>query len=394
MNSSMDTIKPNCLRVGSMLLFLLLGVVILAACGSAQPTVPPTRTPRPTFTAVVDTPTPVSSPTPLPSPTPSHTPSPTPTPTAHPYYNTLTGQMVEDPTVLQRRPLLVRIGNDPEVRPQAGLSQADVVFEEAMDGWSLTRFTAIIWSKDPELLRPVRSARLFTIDLGYMFDGALVHSGANDQVRWLLSQSTITDLDEYFHSAPYLWLEPEGKWKEYPWMGRVATSAQRVREYMARKGIDKAVRIPGFTFSAAGDPPPQGEPATYIHIPYPRRALVEYRYDQEQQLYKRFTQGEPHMDHLNEEQLSAANVIVHYATYEETDVVDVLGAPTFNVVFSGEGRAQIFRDGVMIEAKWTKPGAQDFVRYVYLDGSPVPLHPGQTWIEVVPTDYQITYQEE
>jgi hypothetical protein len=48
----------------------------------------------------------------------------------------------------------------------------------------------------------------------------------------------------------------------------------------------------------------------------------------------------------------------------------------------------------MIEAKWLKSGGRDFVKYVYLDGSPVPLRPGQTWIEVVPTDYQITYEAE
>jgi len=374
----------------------LVSAVPLAACSPAlNPTnVPPTRTPRPTFTIVENTPTPIPSPTPVPSSTPTSTPSPTPTPTVNPHFNTLTGEMVQDPAVLQRRPLLVRIGNDPEVRPQSGLSQADIVFEEAMDGWTLTRFTAIIWSKDPEELRPVRSARLFTIELGHMFDGALVHSGANDQVRWLISQTTLTDLDEFFHPAPYYWLEPEGKWKDYPWMGRVATSAERVRDYLAKKGMEKAVRPPGFTFSAEGDPVPEGEPATYVHIPYPKRSLVEYRYDPEQHLYKRFTRGVPHTDALNGQQLTAANVIVHYATYEETDVVDVLGAPTFNIVFSGEGRAQIFRDGVMIEAKWVKPGVQDFVKYVYLDGSPVPLRPGQTWVEVVPTDYQITYKAE
>ncbi len=367
----------------------------LAACSSGSSRIAqPTRTPKPTFTSAAFTPTPVSSPTPPPSPTATNTPSPTPTPTVNPYFNTLTGETVEDPAVLQRRPILVRIGNDPEVRPQCGLSQADLVFEEAMDGWSVTRFTAVIWSKDPEELRPIRSARLFTIDLGYMFDGALVHSGANDQVRWLISQTSLIDLDEYFHSTPYYWLEPEGKWKDYSWMGRVATSAARVRDYLTKKGKEKAVYLPGFTFSSEADPVPEGEAATYIHVPYPKRAVVEFQYDAEQKLYKRFVQGEPHTDALNGEQLTAANVIVHYAKYEETEVVDVLGAPTFNIVFQGEGRAQIFRDGVVIEAKWGKPGVQDFVKYVYLDGSAVPLRPGQTWIEVVPPDYQTTYEAE
>lgn len=378
-------------RVATVGVLAMLGSLVLVACSSSSThTVVPTRTPKPTFTAEVYTPTPVSTAT----PEPTRTPVPSPTPTINPYLNPLTGRMVEDPAVLQRRPLLVRIGNDREVRPQSGLSQADMVYEEAMDGWTLTRLTAVIWSKDPEELRPVRSARLFTIELGYMFDGALVHSGANDHVRWLLSQSTLTDLDEFFHPAPYYWLDPEGAWEEYPWMGRVATSAQRVREYLEKTGKEKTVRLSGFAFSGEGDPVPEGEPATYILVPYPERTLVEFHYDVEEGVYERFVEGKAHKDALNDEQLTAANVIVHYAEYEETDILDVNGAPTLNVLATGEGRAQIFRDGVLVEARWVRPGSEDFCRYVGLDGSPVPLHPGQTWVEVVPTEYEITYGEE
>jgi len=395
-------IRPGSASWQLLLALGVVGAVLLAACGSGSNTesIPPTRTPKPTFTAVVNTPRPLASPTAVPSPTPvptstaTATPLPTPTPTANPYVNPLTGETVTDPAVLQRRPLLVRIGNDAEVRPQSGLAQADMVFEEAMDGWYITRLTAVIWSKDPQTLKPIRSARLFTIELGHMFDGALVHSGANDQVRWLISQTTLTDLDEYFHPAPYYYIEPEGKWKDYAWMGRVVTSAKRLRDYLAKTGKEKAVRLAGFTFSRESDPAPRGEPATYLLIPYPKRALVEYRYDAEKHVYKRWAQGEPHLDALNGEQLASANVIVHYTKYEETDVKDVNGNPTFNIISTGEGRAQIFRDGVMIEAKWVRPGVEDFVKYVYLDGSPVPLRMGQTWVEVVPLEYQITYKAE
>jgi len=396
MQKSRRTIGARSSRLWAVMLLVLAGTAALSACGSSTgpQNTPPTRTPKPTFTTTAAMATAVPSPTLVASATPTNTASPTPTPTPNPYLNTLTGEMVEDPTVLQRRPLLVRIGNDAEVRPQSGLSQADIVFEEAMDGWTLTRFTAVIWSKDPEELRPVRSARLFTIDLGHMFDGALVHSGANDQVRWLLSQTDLTNLDEYFHPTPYYWLDPQGAWEDYPWMGRVATSAQRVRDYLVAKGMEKAVIPQGFSFSSEGDPVPEGEPATYIHIPYPQRASVTFEYDAERGVYMRFVRGQPHTDALNVEQLSASNVIIHYAKYEETDVVDVRGAPTLNVIFQGEGRAQICRDGVKIEAKWIKPGPEDFVQYVYLDGSPVPLRPGQSWIEIVPPDYEVTYEIE
>ena len=402
MKTNRKLIRARSVRLAAIPLLVVVTVLLLVACssGSNSESVPLTRTPKPTFTVVVSTPvavaspTAVPSPTPIPTATPTATPLPTPTPTVNPYFNPLTGQSVADLAVLQRRPFLVRIGNDSEVRPQSGLSQADMVFEEAMEGGYITRLTAIIWSKDPEALRPIRSARLFTIELGHMFDGALVHSGANDQVRWLLSQSTLTDLDEYFHPTPYYQIQPEGKWKNYSWMGRVGTSAKRLRDYLTKIGKEKAVHLAGFTFSGENDPAPRGEPATYFLAPYPKRALVEYRYDAEQHVYKRWAQGEPHVDALNGEQLASANVIVHYTKYQETDVKDVNGNPTFNIISTGEGRSQIFRDGVMIEAKWVRPSVQDFVKYVYLDGSPVPLRPGQTWVEVVPLEYQITYKAE
>ena len=373
-------------------------LLAMASCGSgANPEVPPTRTPKPTFTAIpvspvpVDTPTPLWTATPLPTITPTATPSPIPTATPNPYLNPLTGEMVADPAVLQRRPLLVRIGNDYEVRPQAGLSMADMVWEEAMDGWTITRLTAVVWSRDPEILKPVRSARLFTIELGYMLDGALVHSGANDQVRWLLSQSTLVDLDEYFHPTPYSWLQPEGKWIDYPWMGRVATSTKKLRDYLKKIGKENPVQLPGFVFS---EQVPVGDAATYLEIPYPKRALVEYRYDAAAHRYKRWARGEPHTDALTNEQLAAANVIVLYATYQETDVKDVNGQPTFNIVSTGEGRAQVFRDGVAVECKWIRPTREAFLQLVHLDGSQVPLHVGQSWVEVVPPDYRVTFKAE
>jgi hypothetical protein len=268
---------------------------------------------------------------------------------------------------------------------------ADMVWEEAMDGWAITRLTAVVWSRDPVVLKPVRSARLFTIELGYMLDGALVHSGANDQVRWLLSQSTLVDLDEYFHPTPYSWLQPEGKWIDYPWMGRVATGAKKLRDYLKKIGKEKVVQLQGFVFSEQA---PVGDAATYVEIPYPKRALVEYRYDAAIHRFKRWARGEPHTDALTGEQLTAANVIVLYATYQETDVKDVNGQPTFNIVSTGEGRAQVFRDGIAVECKWIRLTRETFLRLVYLDGSPVPLRVGQSWVEVVPPDYHVTFKAE
>ena len=121
--------------------------------------------------------------------------------------NPLTGLTVSDPALLQRRVILARVMNDPSARPQTGLNEADLVFEELIDQHNgvaaLTRFTAVYLAAPDATIRPIRSARLINPSLAYMFDGALVHSGASNGMRFLLSKIPVTNLDEYFQPKAF-----------------------------------------------------------------------------------------------------------------------------------------------------------------------------------------------
>ena len=66
--------------------------------------------------------------------------------------NPLTG-LSTDPTFLDRRPILVKVSNLPrDVRPQSGLSRADIVYEYYTEEGT-TRFIAIYYSQDAEQVR-------------------------------------------------------------------------------------------------------------------------------------------------------------------------------------------------------------------------------------------------
>jgi hypothetical protein len=336
------------------------------------------------------TPTPTRTATVTPRPTRSATPSPTPGPrvrataTRAPNVNPLTGLAVKNAALLKRRPIHVRIGNDPQIRPQSGLSQADLVYEEIMDGWWITRLTAVFLSQTPQVIGPVRSARLVNLELASQFDAALVHAGASDQIRWLISQSDIVDLDEYFHPKPYYYVE------ENDWRGRLFTNGRILREYMAAERLEKALPLEGFTFSTKRSPPPEGSPAPSFVVPYPKSSLVEWRYDDASGFYLRFVQDQMHTDAVSGKQLQAANVIVQHVRHEKTDIVeDSLGTTSIKIVLTGQGQAEIFRDGVLIQSTWKCEGPKQLTRYLDEKGNPVPLKPGNSWIELVPLDYQI-----
>lgn len=303
--------------------------------------------------------------------------------------NPLTGLKVDDPALLKRRPLMVRVGNDPEARPQVGLNDADVVYEEITEWW-VTRYTAIFLSSDPEMIAPVRSARLINLLLTPQYQGALGSSGGSDGVRWALSQTDIVNLDELFVPSPYFYRENEG------WQTRLAFDATVARDYMAEEGLEADVNLRGFLFTEQINEAALGQPAGVItdaaeaYIPFPQAtSKATWQYDPASGKYLRLTMGEPHMT-LNHGQIAASNVIIYFADHQQTDIVeDSLGSTSIRMAINGRGAAWLLRDGKILKGNWDTDGTETPL-FVFDDGTPMPLKPGNTWVQVVPLEFFIT----
>src|SRR5437660_7519207 len=82
-------------------------------------------------------------------------------------------------------PTIIQIENSSDARPQAGMQQADMVYEYISEG-SIPRLSVIYWHPLPDLVGPVRSCRLITIRLELMYKGMIYCSGANDYVLGLV----------------------------------------------------------------------------------------------------------------------------------------------------------------------------------------------------------------
>jgi hypothetical protein len=303
-----------------------------------------------------------------------------------PDLNPLTGLKVDDPTVLQRRPLMVRVGNDPGARPQVALNEADVVYEEIVEWW-VTRFTAIYLSQDPETIAPIRSARLINLQLTPQYGGALVNSGGSDGVRWEVSRTDIVNLDEFFVPGPYFYRPNEG------WQTRLAIDATAARTYMADEGLDSSVGLRGFAFSDQLDldalPAGTTAGADTVEIPYPQQtSAVRWQYDDVESVYKRFVTGEPHVG-FGGEQIETTNLIVYFADHQPTDIVeDSNGATSIRIILNGRGAAWLFRDGTVLTGNWETDGTNTPL-FVFDNGEQMPLKPGNTWVQVVPLEYNI-----
>ncbi len=326
--------------------------------------------------------TPEATPTPYPTwlPTPIGALGPVEFP---PDVNPLTGLKVDDPAVLQRRPLAVKISNAPAlVRPQAGIGDADLVFEHLTEG-RLTRFTAVFWTHTPPRVGSIRSARLIDLEIATMYDAIFAFSGASDGVRQKIFHSSFADRalegvtvgpplfyrDDSIEVPHNLFGSPEEMWKK--------ASARGVNSPPTSLG--------GMVFSAV--PQPLGTPGTTIKVDY-GPTLAEWRYDQASGRYARWSDGQPHTDANTKQQITAANIVLLYSwhQYDYTIVEsEFQGSKSYSVEIQlwTLGPTLVCRDGQCVRGLWNRWNKAEMLSFWTEDHQPIYLKPGNTWFEVV-----------
>jgi hypothetical protein len=304
---------------------------------------------------------------------------------------------VDDPAALERPPLAVKVSNFPAVvRPQAGLDKADVIFEHYAEG-NLTRFTALFLSQDAQKVGSVRSARLLDLEIPAMFRSILAFSGASGGVKQEFRESDIFDqvISPDFGdpvgspgSAPFYRIPAPGKAVEHT----MFTDTPTLWRYAA-DNLDYGGRQPlaGWLFSV--DAPAGGQPVTRIELPYsPGTIVSQYAYDAGRGVYLRAVNGQPHREELSGQQLHFDNVIVVYAPHVETLILEDTwggGHHSIQIQVWGQGPVRIFRDGKMFDGFWSRPDRWDLIRFVDGNGLPMPLKPGNTFIQMVPMDFEV-----
>ncbi|KAF9124760.1 hypothetical protein BGX30_000808 [Mortierella sp. GBA39] len=152
-----------------------------------------------------------------------------------------------------------------------------------------------------------------------------------------------------------------------------------LREGADKRGYAKHVELKSYPFhDPADDSVPEGEDAAGVDVTFLLQSYkVSYKYDAATKLYQRFINGKPHIDLNNNEQLTAANVIVLGA---DQKVLDDVGRLDIDV--SSGGKAVLLQRGKVLEGKWVRAKG-DVIRFVK-DGQEVPLYPGTTYFNIVP----------
>ena len=340
------------------------------------------------------TPTKIAEPSATPEKTaePTNTKSPEKTsigPTNFPEgINPLTGLKVEDPELLKRRPVLVKVSNFPvEGRPHAGLSYADIVFEYYIGAGS-NRFIGLYYGQDCGQIGPVRSLRRVDPELTHMYNGVLAGSGGNPENVLPIVGSILQNryvADKYI--CPGICDDGHG------WVTTVFADSAALTNYFRNRGVDDGpLTLEGMLFDTAV--PEGGQDGSKASVNYTDWTRSDWVYDEKSGKYLRWTEDPnqgyimiPLVDRLTNEQLAFSNVIVLNAGYTEYTTVlhDIYMWKNDNGT-----KATLFRDGKAYEIFWNVPDQGQPIRFYDADGNPFPLKPGNTWMAIIGNTSDVT----
>ena len=295
----------------------------------------------------------------------------------------LTGVPAPGGAVPARPALGIKIGNYPNDRPSSGLNNADIVFEEPVEG-AITRLVAVFQCQSAALVGDLRSARQPDSGiLSQLSDPLFVHAGGIPPVIALMKSSPLIDenLNEGGNGSATI---------QQP--GRVAPYSAFVNtaSLWAFDPTNVTPPAPIFQFSntlPAGSVPRSG---ASVHVPFSGTSDVTWTWNPTGGNYLRSYAGIPDtlLDGARTTTTNVVNMTVQ--TSAGTWVENEQGGREVLVTTAGTGPLVVMRNGVAITGTWTRTALTSPATFTAANGAPITLQPGNTWEELVPAGVTVT----
>lgn len=282
----------------------------------------------------------------------------------------LSGIYAEEEKV-NRRPVAVMFDNHPKARWQAGLKDAEIVYEFSVEA-PYTRYMGIYLINDPPLIGPIRSSRPYFVTTVLEYDAVYVRVGGSNQAMKDIKELKIADIDGLTSSNKVFWRESHKKMPH-----NLYSSMEVIRQTQAERKYRLTGEFTPFKFHE-DDTDIEGGNASRVLINYRKDNNTEYVYDMEKKIYTRYKDGKLHIDETDESPIIAKNIIIQEA---KTKVIDKEGRLDIQLV--GEGNGKYITNGKVIDVKWVKKSREAKTLFYDLNGNEIVLNPGVTWIQVV-----------
>lgn len=263
--------------------------------------------------------------------------------------------------------LAVKFDDTTYSHPQQGLESADVIFVTQVEA-GLTRVMGIYSSQYPEVLGPVRSARISDVDILSQFGKVgFLYSGSQSKLRAVLSKANIVNLSAERNPPTIYFRDPE-RTPPYAMMVKPNLLLEKAAEVDSAKSI-------GWKHGPRVKTSQKIESAT---IRWPNAVYKASWVSAE----KRFVLEHDKKPNLavNGVQLGSPMMVIQMVSIKPSEYGDKFGGVTPKTSVTGEGHGYLLRNGTVTKVSWKRPTADALTTWQLEDGRTAYFQRGQVWI--------------
>ncbi len=295
------------------------------------------------------------------------------------------GLPVDDPELLNRRVLAVKIDNHPRANPQSGIDQADMIIELRVEG--ITRYISVWHQSDSDYLGPMRSGRPTDPTLLAAFnEPAFAISGAQPWVSSLIVSKGVKLVGEIGPPATFRISSRSAPHNLY-------VKTELLRDEADRRGYpDKPPTGLIWEFGPMSD---DAETASTVKIDFSGNT-VTWTWDEDLGLWLKTAYGREttyRNEDGTEERVGVPVVVALYVDmYTARPPAGVSGSSLPSSRTTGSGKAFVFADGRVMEGTWDRDSELEWFTLTDPNGEIILVPPGKSWVSLVPSQRGLTFE--
>jgi len=289
--------------------------------------------------------------------------------------------------------VVVKIENDPVVRPQTGLDRADLIFEELVEG-GMTRFAVVYQSDLPDEVGPVRSVRHVDVAIAEPIADAFVFSGGAKRTMKFVKRKIPTTISVVNEGAPGMYRKsdipaPHNIFlKMDEMLDSIAPKNTASTGFFVRPEVKPLTASPAASSSTSASPKPSstaltGKPVTDVSVVFSNFSGPNWKWNAADKTWMRSEGTKPFLN-KDGTQFGTNNLVIIEVREIDAGYKGQTGGYVPRTVLTGSGRAWVLSEGKAVEVAWNKPFVDAQMELTDLDGNPFTMPNGRTWVELLP----------
>jgi hypothetical protein len=272
----------------------------------------------------------------------------------------------------------VKFDDTNEAHPQQGVESADIVYITEVEA-GFTRLMGIYSSNYPEVLGPIRSARISDLSiLGEYGKVGFLYSGAQSKMRPIISAANLVNLSAE-RNPPSIYFNDPARRSPYSMM-------VRPNLLLEKAGDVELAKEPGWKHGARAE---DAKKIISAKVEWPNASYEAlWSFDEKRFLLKHNGRANIASSGI---QLGSTMMVIQMVKISPSEYGDKFGGVTPKSEVIGSGHGYLLRNQRVVKALWNRASLSEPTTWSFEDGSPAYFARGQIWFFLTNNEPKFTY---